>query len=93
MLQQPDKNDFILAMMKEIQDHKKREHRHLFPRSKIPDGHKTILALWSFKRKRFPDGRINKLKSRLRAHRGIQQWGVDYWETYAPIFNWLCVRA
>ena len=26
MLQQPDKNDFILAMMKEIQDHEKREH-------------------------------------------------------------------
>ena len=68
MLQQPDKNDFILAMMKEIQDHEKREHWHLFPRAKIPYGHKTILAIWSFKRKRFPDGTINKHKSRLCAH-------------------------
>ena len=93
MLQQPDKNDFILAMMKEIQDHEKREHWHLFPRAKIPYGHKTILAIWSFKRKRFPDGTINKHKSRLCAHGGMQQWGVDYWETYAPVVNWLCVRA
>ena len=92
MLQQEDKNEFILAMMKEIQDHEKRNYWHLFPRANIPSGHKTILAIWSFKRKRFPDGTVNKHKSRLCAHGGIQQWGVDYWETYAPVVNWLCVR-
>ena len=27
------------------------------------------------------------------AHDGMQQWGVDQWETYAPIVNWLCARA
>ena len=32
MLQQPDKNDFIQAMLKEIQDHENRNHMHLFPR-------------------------------------------------------------
>jgi len=93
MLQQPDKNEFILAMMKEIQDHENREHWSLFPRADIPDGHKTILAIWSFKRKRFPDGRVNKHKARLCAHGGMQQWGVDYWETYAPVVNWLCIKT
>lgn len=93
MLQQPDKNEFILAMMKEVQDHENRSHWHLVPRSSLPTDKKTILSIWSFKRKRFPDGRIMKYKARLCAHGGMQQWGVDYWETYAPVVNWLCVRA
>ena len=71
MLQQDDKNEFIQAMLKEIQDHETREHWHLFERNKIPKGHKTILAVWSFKRKRFPDGSINKYKARLCAHGGM----------------------
>ena len=71
MLKQEDKNDFIQAMLKEIKDHEDRGHWHLYERSKIPPGHKTILAIWSFKRKRFPDGRINKHKSRLCAHGGM----------------------
>ena len=23
----------------------------------------------------------------------MQQWGVDYWETYAPVVNWMSVRT
>ena len=73
MLQQEDKNEFIMAMIKEISDHEQREHWHLFPRADIPKDHKTILAIWSFKRKRFPDGRVMKYKARLCAHGGMQQ--------------------
>ena len=51
------------------------------------------MEIWSFKRKRFPDGRIMKHKSRLCAHGGMQQWGIDYWETYAPVVNWLSIRT
>ena len=58
-------------MMKEIQDHDKREYWYLFSRSKISDGHKTILAIRSFKRKHFPDVRFNKNKSGLCDHGGI----------------------
>ena len=50
------------------------------------------MAIWSFKRKRFPDGRLNKHKARLCAHGGMQTWGVNYWETYAPTVNWISVR-
>ena len=53
---------------------------------------KTIQAIWSFKRKCFPDGTLNKQKSRLCAHGGMQQWGVNYWETYAPVVNSISVR-
>ena len=93
MLQQDDRAEFIKAMQVEIEDHENRDHWHLFERSSIPKGKKSILAIWSFKRKRFPDGRIMKYKARICAHGGMQQWGVDYWETYAPVVNWLSVRT
>ena len=33
-----------------------------------------------------------KHKARLCAHGGMQQWGIDFWETYAPVVNWISVR-
>lgn len=35
--------------------------------------------MWTFKIKRFPDGRVNKYKSRLNAHGGMQIWGINFW--------------
>ena len=35
---------------------------------------------------------MNKHKARLCAHGGMQQWGVNYWNTYAPVVNWISVR-
>ncbi len=49
------------------------------------------MAIWSFKRKHFPDGSLNKYKARLCAHGGQQTWGLDYWETYAPVVTWASV--
>jgi hypothetical protein len=91
MLKQPDVADFVKAMIKEVQDHEDNGHWELVPRSSIGSS-KTILAIWSFKRKRFPDGSLNKHKARLCAHGGMQQWGINYWETYAPVVNWISVR-
>lgn len=92
VLKQEDLPDFISAMVKEVEDHESRDHWTLIPRSELPPGEKTILAIWSFKRKRFPDGRIMKHKAPLCAHGGMQTWGVNYWETYSPVVNWLSVR-
>jgi hypothetical protein len=92
MLRQDDRDQFVEAMQKEIDDHTKRKHWEIILRSEMPKDTKTIMAIWSFKRKRFPDGTLNKHKARLCAHGGQQQWGVNYWETYAPVVNWISVR-
>ncbi len=55
-------------------------------------GVKTIMAIWSFKRKGFPDGTLNKHKACLCVHGGQQTWGQDYWDTYAPVVTWASVR-
>ena len=93
VFKQEDKAEFIGAMRKEVADHESRNHWTVLPRSEIPAGTKTILSIWSFKRKRYPDGRVLKHKARLCAHGGMQTWGENYWETYAPVVNWLSVRT
>ena len=29
----------------------------------------------------------------MRVHRGMQQWGVIYWDTYSLVVNWMSVRS
>ena len=92
MLKLDDIQEFVLAMLKEIDDHKSRDHWELVERKCLPSGAKTILNVWAVKRKRHPDEQIYKYKARLNAHGGMQRWGVDYWETYALVINWISVR-
>eukprot|EP00957_Ditylum_brightwellii_P154000 11721731-Ditylum_brightwellii.AAC.1 len=81
-----------MAMEKDIDDHKSRNHWTLVPRSSLPEKAKTIKAIWSFKHKRFPDKTLNKHKARLCAHGSMQQWGKNYWETYSPVINMLTIK-
>ena len=90
---QDDASDFIKAMLKEISDHESNSHWTMMRRSSLPRNAKTILSIWSFKRKRSPAGELLKHKARLCAHGGMQKWGENYWETYSPTVSWMSVRA
>ena len=92
MLKEEDHKQFFQAMEIELNDHEERKHWTVMDRKDMPIGTKTIMAIWSFKRKRFPDGTLNKHKARLCAHGGQQTWGIDYWDTYAPVVTWASVR-
>jgi hypothetical protein len=63
VMKQDDFADFLEAMSVEIEAREKRGHWMMVKRSLIPPGVKTIRGIWSFKRKQFPDGRINKHKN------------------------------
>ena len=90
MLQQPDRNDFKEAIRKEVTSLFKEEILKMVPRQQMRDhytaqrniGHRIkrehSMVIWSFKRKRYPDGTLDKHKARLCCHGGQQQWGVDY---------------
>ena len=90
-MQQPDREEFIKAMIKELKDHHDNKHWRLVKRSSIGNA-KTVKAIWAFKRKRRPDGSILKYKARLNAHGGMQIYGETYWDTYAPVVNWISIR-
>ena len=91
-LQQADRNDFIKAMKKELQDHITRKHWMVIPLKNVPKHKKAIPMVWSMKRKRNPLGEIIKWKARLCAggHRSIEF--VDYWSTYSPVVSWQTIR-
>ena len=85
MKRQTEKTQFIMAMQKEISDQKKSKHWKLVHQSEI-EGAKKIIVLWSFRRKRENIiGKFLKYKSRTCAHGGMQEKGINYWETYAPL--------
>jgi len=42
-----------------------------------------IMMIWSFKRKRHLDSTLNKYRAMLCCHGEQQQWGVNFWDTYA----------
>ena len=48
---------------------------------------------WALHRKRYPDGRVKKLKARFCARGDKQIEGVDFFETYVPVVSWNTVRS
>ncbi len=92
MLHQEDHKQFFAAMEVELDDHKTCKHWNPVECKDLPSRAKTIMAIWSFKRKWFPDGTLNKQKTRLCAHGTQQPWKQDYWDTYAPLVTWASVQ-
>ena len=104
MTKQPDKDKFVEAMevevasmfreeiWKAVPKRVMREHYQAQRDSGLDVKRHQIMMIWSFKRKRHPDGSLNKYKARLCCHGGQQQWGVNYWDTYAPVVSWSSIR-
>jgi len=90
-MQQPDRDKFTLAMIKEVEDLTKAEVWELQWCLDICNA-KVIKAIWSFKRKRLPDGTYLKHKAQLCAHGGMQIKGEHYWDTYSPVVQWMTVH-
>ena len=91
-MNQHDKADFIVAMQKELEDHQSRGHWELISRDNVPRGNKVIPAIWSMCRKRFVDGSLKKHKARLCAGGHRQEYGVNFFDTYSPVVQWMTVR-
>jgi histone deacetylase 1/2 len=57
-----------------------------------PEGANVLQGTWAFVRKRYPDGRIRKLKARFCVRGDQQVEGIDYFDSYAPVVQWSTVR-
>ena len=104
ILKQPDKDNFVKAMHKEVASMFEDNIWKIVPRSEMLEHYATerrkgvtikrqqLMMIWSFKRKRDPEGNITKHKARLCCHGGQQEWGVNYWNTYSPVVSWSSIR-
>jgi hypothetical protein len=76
-----------------MDSHNKAGHWEVVRRSDIPKKYRVVPAVWAMRRKRRIDTReVYKWKSRATygGHRQVKD--IDYWETYAPVANWSCIR-
>jgi hypothetical protein len=88
-----DKDEFVKAMIQEVDCHVKGEHWELVHVSKIPPGIRVLPAVWAMRRKRkVATGVIYRWKARLNIDGSKQMFGIDYWMTYAPVASWPSIR-
>ena len=92
-LQQPDAAKFVQAVIKEINGHVENKNWRIIPRSEVPEGATVVPSVWALRRKRdLTTNEITKYKARLNLHGGKQEFGVNYFDTYAPVITWFAVR-
>jgi hypothetical protein len=59
--------------------------------SKLPAKAKLLSSIWSYRRKRLPNGVLLNHKSIIFVNGKEQAFGRDYWETYAPDALWAMI--
>ena len=92
-LAQPDHDNFIGAMEKELKQHSELRHWCTVHRSQVPQNAKPIPMVWTLRHKHDPAGAIVKWKARLCAGGHRQIYGDNYWSTFTPVVSWTTVRC
>ena len=85
----PDKVGYWKAAETEIETLQKKDCWDVVDRE---DWMNVLPGTWAFKCKRYPDGRIKKFKGRFCARGDRQIDGVDVFDTFAPVTNWMTIR-
>ena len=85
-----DREGYIAAMGNEVKELEDKGTWVLTLRSEMERrGGKALPSTWAFRRKRYPDGSVRKLKARLCVRGDKQTYRLDYFETYAPVVQWI----
>ena len=79
-------------MCDEMETSEKLEPWDIIPDIEVPEGVNILDSTWVFKRKRYPDGSVRKLKARWCVRGDQQIEGVDFFDTYAPVVAWSTTR-
>ncbi len=92
-LRQPDAKEFVQAVVKEVNGHVDSNNWTLKKRDEVPDDAQIIPSVWSMWRKRdLTTNQVKSHKARLNLHGGKQVYGMNYFETYAPVVTWFAIR-
>jgi hypothetical protein len=92
-LNQPDAEQFVHAVVKEVNGHVENNHWALVTCNTVPDDAQIVPSVWSMQRKRdLTTNEVKSHKARLNLHGGKQVFGMNYFETYAPVVTWFAIR-
>ncbi len=92
-LHQPDSREFVEAVIKEVNGHIDNYHWKLIPRTEVLEGTEVVPSVWAMQHKQdLTTGKVTKHKVRLNLHGGKQEFGTNYYKTYAPVVTWFTIR-
>jgi hypothetical protein len=93
VLRQPDAKEFVQAVIKEVNGHVDCKNWTLKKRSKVPEDVQIVPSVWSMQLTRdLTTNKIKSQKTRLNLHGRKQIYGMNYFETYAPVVTWFAIR-
>lgn len=84
-----DANKWLAAMNEELNAHCK---NNTWTLAELPAGRKAIKSKWVYKAKKNDMGDIIRYKARIVAKGYAQTYGVDYFDTYAPVVRHDSIR-
>ncbi len=92
-MNQPDKQQFVEAVIKEVNGHVTNKHWALVKRDDVPEDVQIVPSVWSMRCKHdLTTNEIKLHKARLNLHGGKQVYGMNYYETYAPVVTWFAIQ-
>jgi hypothetical protein len=92
MKRQVDANKFVEGQRPEIDGLMDINTFEFIPRINLPPRTKYIDLIWTYRRKRRPDGSFKKYKARLCVNGSRQIQGIDYTKSFAPVVQWSTIR-
>ncbi len=92
-LDQPDAREFVEAVIKEINDHINNNRWKLISCTEVPEDTEVVPSVWAMQCKQdLMMEKVTKHKARLNLHGGKQQFGRNYFDTYAPVITWFAIQ-
>jgi hypothetical protein len=86
------REEFIKAIVNEMNDLIVNKHWELVRRYDIPNGEKVLEYVWDMRRKRdIKNQKVLRYKTSLNMHGGEQDYDVNYLESYSPVVAWASV--
>ncbi len=93
VLHQPEFKEFVKAVFKEVNSHVGNDRWKLIPRTKVPEGTEVVPSVWAMQRKwDLTTGKVTKHKARLNLQSGKQEFGTNYYKTFAPGVTWFAIQ-
>jgi hypothetical protein len=88
MKRQVHENKFIEAQRPEIEGLMDINTFEFIPKTNLPAKTRYLDLIWTYRRKRHPDGSLKKYKARLCVNDRRQIQGIDYTESFTPLVQW-----
>ncbi len=92
-LQQPDAKKFTNAIVKEVNEHANNKHWTLVKQKDVPQEAQVVPSIWAMWHKHhLTTNKVIVHKARLNLYGRKQVYGMNYFETYAPVVTWFAIR-